>query len=230
MLQKHISQYSDQELDEWIQHLVADRCPESMTLEYKSEQTFAAKARLEIAKDISSLANTKGGTIIYGIPETHLPDGAEEVVVPSNEYGIEAITDFESRLENALTDSLSPHLPDLWVKESSSVAARQSGLRRVASRELDWATYGPVKRRIKLLPEGVEEDHKDDRAGDKGGLFASAKTCRTGRGVSELSGCGLHKGLLPRCAECQPSVVLSAALGARQGRLQRRRYARVVEE
>ncbi|MFC2062335.1 helix-turn-helix domain-containing protein [Chloroflexota bacterium] len=81
MLQKHIAQYSEQELEALVQHLVTDEWPESMTLEYKSEQSFNRGARLEIAKDISSLANTKGGTIIYGIPERRISDGAEDTAI-----------------------------------------------------------------------------------------------------------------------------------------------------
>ena len=116
MLQKHIAQYSEQELETLIQRLVTDRCPESMTLEYKAEQSFNSRARLEIAKDISSFANTKGGTIIYGIPERRLSDGVEETAIPESEYGIRPVPDFEIRLESALTEVLSPRLPDLWIR------------------------------------------------------------------------------------------------------------------
>lgn len=116
MLQKHIAQYSEQELEALIQHLVTDGWPESMTLEYKAEQSFNRRARLEIAKDISSLANTKGGTIIYGIPERRIADGAEETATPESEYGIRPISDFEIRLESALIEVLSPRLPDLWIR------------------------------------------------------------------------------------------------------------------
>jgi len=117
MLQKHIAQYSEQELETLIECLVADKCPESMTLEYKAEQSFNRRARLEIAKDISSLANTRGGTIIYGIPERRLSDGVEETAIPESEYGIRPVPDFEIRLESALTEVLSPRLPDLWVRK-----------------------------------------------------------------------------------------------------------------
>lgn len=116
MLQKHIAQYSEQELETLIQRLVTDRCPESMTLEYKAEQSFNSRARLEIAKDISSFANTKGGTIIYGIPERRLSNGVEETAIPESEYGIRPVPDFEIRLESALTEVLSPRLPDLWIR------------------------------------------------------------------------------------------------------------------
>ena len=116
MLQKHIAQYSEAELETWIQHLVTDECPESMTLEYKAEQSFNNRARLEIAKDVSSFANTRGGTIIYGIPERRISDGMEEKAIPASEYGIQPISDFEIRLENAVTEVISPRLPDLWIK------------------------------------------------------------------------------------------------------------------
>lgn len=117
MLQKHIAQYSEAELETWIQHLVTDECPESMTLEYKAEQSFNNRARLEIAKDVSSFANTRGGTIIYGIPEKRVSeDGVEEEAIPAREYGIQPIADFEIRLENAVTDVIYPHLPDLWIR------------------------------------------------------------------------------------------------------------------
>lgn len=117
MLKKHISQYTDEELEAWIQQLVYDESPESMTLEYKSEQSFSNKFRLEIAKDISSFANTKGGVIIYGIPERRVSDGTEEKAVPCSEYGIAPVPNFESRLEDILTETTSPHLPDLLIKK-----------------------------------------------------------------------------------------------------------------
>jgi hypothetical protein len=117
MLQKHIAQYSEEELETWVQQLVTDECPESMTLEYKAEQSFDRGARLEIAKDISSFANTKGGVIIYGVPEKRVSHGVEEDAIPESEYGIAPIQNFEIRLESALAETVSPHLPDLWIKK-----------------------------------------------------------------------------------------------------------------
>jgi len=117
MLQKHISQYTDEELEAWIQHLVDDEVAESMTLEYKSEAPFSKTLKLEIAKDISSFANTKGGVIIYGIPERHVSDGTEKKAIPCSDYGTEPVPNFESRLEDILTETISPHLPDLWIRE-----------------------------------------------------------------------------------------------------------------
>jgi len=117
MLQKHISQYSDEELQAWIQQLVDDKTPENMTIEYKSEEAFGEKFKLEIAKDISSFANTKGGVIIYGIPEESVHKETEKLAIPSSDYGTEPIPNFVSRLENILIDTISPHLPDIWIRE-----------------------------------------------------------------------------------------------------------------
>lgn len=117
MLQKHISQYGDEELGAWIQQLVDDRTPESITVEYKSEEAFSEKFKLEMAKDISSFANTKGGVVIYGISEERASTGTEELAIPFSEYGTPPIANFVSRLENILIDTISPHLPDLWIRE-----------------------------------------------------------------------------------------------------------------
>lgn len=117
MLQKHISQYSDEELQAWIQQLVDDKTPENTTIEYKSEEAFGERFKLEIAKDISSFANTKGGVIIYGMPEESVHNETEELAIPRSEYGTEPIPNFVSRLENILIDTISPHLPDIWIRE-----------------------------------------------------------------------------------------------------------------
>lgn len=118
MLQKHISQYSDDELRDWVQHLVSDEIAESMTLEYKSGEAFGSTFKREIAKDISSFANTRGGIIIYGMPEKLVSAGREEKAIPCHEYGIAPIPNFVSRLEDILTETVLPHLPDLWIQEA----------------------------------------------------------------------------------------------------------------
>jgi hypothetical protein len=117
MLQKHISQYSDEELQAWIQQLVDDKTPENVTIEYKSEEAFSEKSKLEIAKDISAFANTKGGIVIYGMPEESVGDETEELAIPRSEYGTKTIPNFVSRMENILIDTISPHLPDIWIRE-----------------------------------------------------------------------------------------------------------------
>jgi predicted HTH transcriptional regulator len=42
---------------------------ESVTLDYKRELTGSPRSRAELCMDISALANSQGGTIIYGVDE-----------------------------------------------------------------------------------------------------------------------------------------------------------------
>ena len=50
-----------------LQELIDNKIEESTTLEYKSLDSL--KDNAEIAKDISAMANSEGGVIIYGIKE-----------------------------------------------------------------------------------------------------------------------------------------------------------------
>ena len=83
------------ELENWtIQRLLAlvkDKTPEDFTLEFKASEALAKTdpKKRDLAKDISALANSAGGTIIYGIvedPSTHAADkldaGTDQVEIP----------------------------------------------------------------------------------------------------------------------------------------------------
>jgi hypothetical protein len=54
-----------------LERLVAEGIPESLTLDYKASPALSkeSKARDELCKDVSALANSAGGQIIYGIEE-----------------------------------------------------------------------------------------------------------------------------------------------------------------
>jgi predicted HTH transcriptional regulator len=56
---------------EHIERLVRDRVSESLQLEFKAAGAIAKTdgAKREITKDASAMANSAGGTIIYGIAE-----------------------------------------------------------------------------------------------------------------------------------------------------------------
>jgi hypothetical protein len=115
MLLKHPDQYSDQDLEIWVQNLVHDQVSEGPRLDYKQAISLnSEKERLEAAKDISSFANEIGGTIIYGIPEKRKSD---DISIPLKPYGIDNIPDLESRLENIYIDSISPCLPEWRIRK-----------------------------------------------------------------------------------------------------------------
>jgi len=70
MLNKHPDSLNDSQLYEIINSWVRTQTPESLFLDYKRELNFKTqKDKIELAKDISSFANTEGGCLIYGIDE-----------------------------------------------------------------------------------------------------------------------------------------------------------------
>jgi len=83
------------ELENWtierLLALVRDKTPEDFTLEFKASEALAKtdQKKEKLAKDISALANSAGGTIIYGVVEdssTHAADrldaGTDQVEIP----------------------------------------------------------------------------------------------------------------------------------------------------
>lgn len=115
MLLKHPDQYSDEELEAWVRHLVDNEVSEGPRLDYKQDIPLKGKKeRIEAAKDISSFANEIGGTIVYGIPEDRKSD---ELAIPLKLYGIDSIPGLESQLENIYIDSIAPHLPEWRIRK-----------------------------------------------------------------------------------------------------------------
>ncbi len=116
MLPKHPDQYADDnELLEWVEHLVHDRVEEGPRLDYKAEISLGEpNQRREAAKDISSFANEIGGTLLYGIPEDGSESGAP---IPTTPYGIDPVADLEQKLENIYVDSIRPTLPEWKVRK-----------------------------------------------------------------------------------------------------------------
>ena len=54
-----------------LQRLIDDGIQESLTLDYKASPALSKepKPRAELCKDVSALANSAGGQLIYGIEE-----------------------------------------------------------------------------------------------------------------------------------------------------------------
>jgi hypothetical protein len=60
-----------------LQGLVHVQAPESFRLEFKRQPNLATTVeKAELAKDVSAMANTSGGRIVYGMDEITLPDGS----------------------------------------------------------------------------------------------------------------------------------------------------------
>jgi len=115
LLPKHPDLMSDEELREWVRGLVARETPESIFLDYK--QTIATRSRsdkCEIAKDVSSFANERGGVVLYGIPEKK---GGSGEPIPVKSIGMAPIPGLLEVIENILVDTLTPTLPELRARK-----------------------------------------------------------------------------------------------------------------
>lgn len=88
-----------------LKRLVTNQTPEGLRLEFKRELNLDTKeARREAAKDLSALANTAGGRILYGIDEVEQPDGSKVA------GGIRPLTEgaLEARLADVLVSAVHP--------------------------------------------------------------------------------------------------------------------------
>lgn len=85
--------------------LEKEEIPESIRLEFKRELNLEdRKEKAEAAKDVSAMANTAGGCILYGLDERQLPDGSTVAgpVCPLSDGTL------DSRLEDVLLSSIFP--------------------------------------------------------------------------------------------------------------------------
>ncbi len=116
MLEKHPDTMTDSEIYQKIDALVRTKTPESIFFDYKKELKFNnEKEKIELAKDISSFANTNGGCLLYGIDEDrHSIDSAP---IPKGDYGIEKIKGELIDIENILGSIISPPLPELRIRQ-----------------------------------------------------------------------------------------------------------------
>lgn len=106
---------ADEEFIAWVRDLIQKRAPESDRLDYKETLKIEKKGeRLEIAKDISSFANERGGTVICGVPEER--DQDVPVPRPLTECGLVIPDGLPADVENILLDVVEPILPELLVK------------------------------------------------------------------------------------------------------------------
>lgn len=105
------------ELDESdLQALVADRRPESRSLDYKRDLNFTKDdERRELARDLSSFANASGGDLIYGVEEAKDLSG-KPLGYPSSLVGVAGnFDDIKLRIENIARDLIDPRIQGLRV-------------------------------------------------------------------------------------------------------------------
>jgi Putative DNA-binding domain len=103
-------------IDMWnettVQQVVADQHAETLTVEFKKELPFAtASDKLEVAKDISAMANGSGGWIIYGIEEKAGPSGLKVAgsAVPL-QHGTTAPPDAAHWIGDVIAGNVTPSL------------------------------------------------------------------------------------------------------------------------
>ncbi len=115
MLEKHPDTMTDSEIYQIIDSWVRTKTPESIFIDYKRELRFNnEKEKINLGKDISSFANTKGGCLLYGVDEDkHSKDSAP---VPKEYYGIDKIERDLIDIENILNSIISPPLPELRIR------------------------------------------------------------------------------------------------------------------
>jgi len=111
---RHPDTYADEELDEWIRHLVDNEVEEGPRLDYKAQLNLSTpKDRREAAKDVTSFANEVGGVLLYGMPEKRTND---KTAVPCRPYGIDPAAGVESQLENVYIDGIRPSLGEWRIR------------------------------------------------------------------------------------------------------------------
>jgi hypothetical protein len=102
-----VSEWEENDIDD----LYRDQIMESLTLEYKASGALVNEdhQKKELFKDVSAMANSSGGIIVYGMKERgHLPQGTDDGFDPRR------VT--REWLENVLTSNIQPKIEDLIIK------------------------------------------------------------------------------------------------------------------
>jgi hypothetical protein len=101
--------------DKWdevrLQALIVDRVEERFDLEYKAAAALDDKAKNDITKDISAMANSAGGTIIYGLAQF---DDAAREHLPERITAVDRVAFSKEWLEQ-MTSQIRPRIPDLRI-------------------------------------------------------------------------------------------------------------------
>ena len=106
-----------------LQALCDLRMPEDIDLDYKRQDAYTTTGPGgldELAKDVTALANARGGLIIIGIAEDSQgrADALSEVTVSDNKIG---------QMYSGLRARVVPYLPDVWISNLESVNGSGTG-------------------------------------------------------------------------------------------------------
>jgi hypothetical protein len=100
-----------------IDKLISDGVQESIHLNYKGSAAIDDCKFDEIARDVSSFANSDGGILIYGVQEEkHLPTCIDG--------GVDHVKYNRERLENIILSRISPRINDLLITQISLTETR----------------------------------------------------------------------------------------------------------
>ena len=96
-----------------VQQYIDDCVEESSTLDYKAADALGKNdgKKKEITKDVSSMANSAGGIIVYGIREYDIPDKKH---LPERLDGIDRTQFSKERLEHII-NSIQPRIEGLTI-------------------------------------------------------------------------------------------------------------------
>ncbi len=106
---------TEDELLAWVRDTIRRQTPESDQLDYKAAISIGRREeRIELARDVSSFANERGGVLLYGVPE----DRGNGVPMPRplEECGIDMPARLPEDMENILLETIEPVLPELFIR------------------------------------------------------------------------------------------------------------------
>lgn len=99
-----------------LERLIADRVEESLQLEYKDARSLATDGKknpkTEIAKDVSAMANSAGGIVVYGMKEY---DDAERQHLPEKITPIDRKQFSKEWLEQVINSNINPRIGRLEI-------------------------------------------------------------------------------------------------------------------
>ncbi|WP_417909669.1 helix-turn-helix domain-containing protein [Candidatus Electronema sp. PJ] len=104
-----------------IEKLIAFQTPESLHLDYKAGSVLTLEKKDELCKDVSALANSDGGVLIYGIKEEKIHKVAYPVSI---DEGVDTSKVSKEWLEQILTSNITPIISGVEIFEIKSGANR----------------------------------------------------------------------------------------------------------